>query len=102
MEFRAELNNSLADEHALAIATLGNNARTYLAQVESGTYRGQVLGATSEHIVQQVSSRSAIAHPKESLSRLPTPGETVVINYSSGKASVRDFHQRTRDRELSR
>ena len=93
---------SLADERALAIAALGNNARTYLAQVESGTYRGQVLGETSEHIVQQVSSRSTIAHPKESLSRLLTPGETVVINYSSGKGSVRDFRQRTRDRELSR
>ncbi len=93
---------SLADERALATAALGNNARTYLAQVESGTYRGQVLGETPGHLVQQVSSRSAIAHPKESLGRLPTPGESVVINYSSGKATVRDFHQRTRDRELSR
>ena len=93
---------SLAAERALATAALGNNGRTYAAQVESGTYRGQVLGETPDHIVQQVSSRSAIAHPKDALDRQPAAGESVTINYSSGQASVRDFHQRTRDREISR
>jgi hypothetical protein len=97
-----KLGGPLADERALATAALGNNARTYLAQVESGTYRGQVLGQTAEYIVQRVSPRSAIAHPKDSFDRQLTAGENVVINYSGGKASIRDFHQRGRDRELGR
>lgn len=92
----------LSDEHALTTAALGTDARTYPAQVESGTYRGQIIGETADHVVQRVSSRSAVAHPKDALDRQPIAGENAFINYSNGKAVVRDLQQRTRDRELAR
>ncbi len=92
----------LANEQALAAASLGNDAKTYPAQVESGTYRGQIIGETAACVVQRVSSRSAVAHPKEALDRQISAGETVLIKYSNGNASVRESHQRSRDRELAR
>lgn len=92
----------LASEHALTAQALGNDAKTYLAQVESGTYRGQIIGETDAYVVQRVSSRSAVAHLKDSLDRPPVAGQNVFINYSNGRALVRDFQQRTRERDLAR
>jgi hypothetical protein len=98
----AKSDKPLSDEHAITTAALGNDARTYPSQLESGTYRGQVIGETAGHVVQRVSSRSAVAHPKDALDRQPTVGEKVFINYSNGKAVIGDVQQRTRDREFSR
>jgi hypothetical protein len=98
----AKSDKPFSDEHAITTAALGNDARTYPVQLESGTYRGQVIGETAGHVVQRVSSRSAVAHPKDALDRQPTVGENVFINYSNGKAVVRDVQQRTRDREFAR
>lgn len=98
----AKSDKPFPDERAITTTALGNDARTYPAQLESGTYRGQVIGETAAHVVQRVSSRSAIAHPKDVLDRQPTVGENVFINYSNGKAVVRDVQHRTRDREFAR
>lgn len=92
----------LANEHALTAAALGHDAKTYPAQVESGTYRGQIIGETDACILQRVSSRSAVAHLKDCLDRQPIAGQNVLINYSNGNALVRDFQQRTRERDLAR
>jgi hypothetical protein len=93
---------NLKAEQTLTAATLGTEAKAYQAQVESGTYRGQIVGETADHLLQRVSSRSAVAHPKELLDRQPSTGESVAINYSNGKASVREVHQRSREQEVSR
>jgi antirestriction protein ArdC len=98
----AKSDKPFSDEHAITTAALGNDARTYPAQLESGTYRGKIIGETAGHVVQRVSSRSAVAHPKDALDRQPMVGENVFINYSTGKAVVGDVHQRTRDREFAR
>lgn len=92
----------LAEEQALVAASLGNDAKTYAAQVESGIYRGQIIGETAGHVVQRVSSRSAVAHPKDALDRQISVGENVLIKYSNGNALVRQSHQRDRERELAR
>jgi non-canonical (house-cleaning) NTP pyrophosphatase len=92
----------LANERALAAASLGNDAKTYPAQVESGIYRDQIIGETAACVVQRVSSRSAVAHPKEALDRQISAGEHVLIKYSNGNGLVRESHQRSRDRELAR
>jgi antirestriction protein ArdC len=94
--------NELAKEHALTTAALGPDAKTYLAQSESGTYRGQIIGETDGYIVQRVSSRSAVAHTKQVVGRQMAAGENVLIKYSSGEALVRDVHQRSREREFAR
>jgi antirestriction protein ArdC len=93
---------NLKAEQKLTAAALGNEAKAYQAQVESGTYRGQIVGETADHLLQRVSSRSAVAHPKELLDRRPSTGESVAITYSNGKASVREVHQRSREQEVSR
>ncbi|HTU48523.1 MAG TPA: zincin-like metallopeptidase domain-containing protein [Bryobacteraceae bacterium] len=92
----------LENERALAASSLGNDAKTYPAQVESGIYRGQIIGETAAYVVQRVSSRSAVAHPKEALDRQISAGEHVLIKYSNGNGLVRESHQRSRDRELAR
>jgi hypothetical protein len=54
---------AISDETAITMAALGNDAKTYPAQLESDTYRGQVIGEMADYLVQRVSSRSAAVLP---------------------------------------
>src|SRR3954454_1887362 len=67
----------LNEANAVAVQALGNGVRTFSAQTESGVYRGAVVGDTDEHVVQRVSSRSAVAHRKADLDTTPMTGQNV-------------------------
>jgi antirestriction protein ArdC len=96
------LKRSFAEAQELTKGNLGAQARTFVAQTDSGKYRGEILGETSLHLVQQVSSQSSVAHMKSLLSTIPKAGESVLVAYSNDKAAVRPFQQRTRSKELTR
>ena len=59
-----ELQRSFEDAKKLSQEKLGDQARTYPAQTESGNYRGTIIGETDQHFVQQLNPLSTVAHPK--------------------------------------
>jgi antirestriction protein ArdC len=93
---------SLESARSITRQTLGNESKLLLAQTDSGTYRGLVIGDTEHHVVQRQSDKSAIAHPKESLNNLPEVGRTVRINYSNDRGSVRELRDRSKVKGIGR
>jgi antirestriction protein ArdC len=92
-----------ADAKALGVRTLGDNARVYRAQTDSGIYRGEILGATEHHVVQRLGQTSAVAHLKRLLPSIPGAGENVAVRYSNGKViDVAAFEPKGRSREVAR
>lgn len=96
------LEQSLADADRKAKQLLGDKARVYQADTESGRYRGAVLTDSDQHVVQKLSPRSAVAHPKHLLPQTPQPGENLVISYANGVAKLKSNKVRERTQVLSR
>jgi antirestriction protein ArdC len=96
------LRNSFSDAQAVTKQAVGDNAKTYVAQTDSGIYRGEIIGETDLHVVQRLSPESTVAHMKHLLSRTPEPGSNVLIAYSKDGGRVKDVQERSRSRELAR
>jgi hypothetical protein len=99
---QSELSESFQEARMLATKALGEEARTYAAQTHSGTYCGKIIGETKHHLVQSVSSRTAIAHLKQLLENAPEMNRTVFISYRDDKTQVRELGERSRTAELAR
>ena len=99
---RDELAASFRASKSITFQALGDGARTYPAQTQSGTYAGKIIGETDCHVVQRLSARSAVAHVKELLNPAPRPGDNIAVSYSSGVAAVREIRERARTRDLAR
>jgi hypothetical protein len=99
---RDELAASFAASKAVTSQALGDGARTYTAQTQSGTYVGKVIAETDHHVIQCLSGRSAVAHIKELLQPVPRPGDNISISYANGVATVRDIRERAKSREMVR
>lgn len=97
-----DLGESFAAAEALSKKALGEQARTFVAQTDSGIYRGEVIGETNLHVVQRLSSRSAVAHMKHLLDAIPGIGTEVSVGYSQSMAAVREVPAREREKELCR
>ena len=81
---------------------LGEGARTFTAETESGTYNGRIIGETELHVVQRISGRTTIAHMKRVFDSVPPLGANVGVVYSRGLATVRDPQEHVRAQELGR
>ena len=81
---------------------LGESARTFTAETESGVYNGRIIGETDLHVVQRISGQTAIAHMKRLFDSVPPLGSNVDITYARGLATVRDPRERVQAQELGR
>ena len=97
-----QLKASFAAARDLAAASLGDSARTFVAQTETGIYNGKIIGETDQHLVQRLSPQSAVAHMKHLIKPLPSIGESVTIAYSNEHALVQEMRDRTKGHELAR
>lgn len=98
----AELSASFAAAKAVTSEALGDFAKTYAAQTQSGTYKGPIIGETDHHVVQRLSPKSAVAHMKHLLGAVPAKGENVSIAYSNERTQIREAPNRSRSHELAR
>ena len=97
-----DFEQSLADAERKAKQLLGSKANVYQADTESGKYRGDLLGETDHHVIQKLSPRSAVAHPKHLLPGAVQPGQNLVVSYSNGLAQLKPNQVRERVQALSR
>ena len=97
-----EFEQSLADADRKAKEMLGDKAKVYQPDTESGQYRGAVLTESEHHVVQKLSPRSAVAHSKSLLPQAVQPGQDLVVSYSNGVAQLKPNQVRERTQALSR
>lgn len=93
---------SLKKARSITAQALGDSAQMLAAQTESGNYRGPIIGRTDHHIIQRQSASAAVVHPKDLLDKQPEIGQTVRINYSKDRGSVREFRNREKANSLGR
>ena len=93
---------SFAAAKQITADALGESARTFGAQTNSGRYNGRIIGETAHHVVQRLSPRTAVAHMKHLLEHLPQAGGNVAIAYSNDHGVVRDIRERVNTQELGR
>jgi hypothetical protein len=97
-----DFERSLSDADRKAKELLGQKATVYPADTASGKYRGEVLGETEHHVLQKLSPRSVVAHPKHALPDSPAAGANVIISYSNSLAQVKPNQIREKAHALSR
>ena len=96
------LSASFAAAKHITAEKLGEAARTFTAQTQSGNYRGEIIGESDLHVIQRLSPHSAVAHMKHLLQPLPNVGDNVEIGYANELGSVKESRERSRTRELAR
>lgn len=97
-----DFERSLGQADRKAKELLGQKATVYPADTASGKYRGEVLGETDRHVLQRLSPRSVVAHPKPGLPDAPAAGANVIISYSNGFAQLKPNKLREKAQSLSR
>jgi antirestriction protein ArdC len=93
---------SLAAAQDLTKRVFGDKAKHYLADTESGTYRGVIVAETAQHLVQRISPKSVAIHDKTLLPSSVAPGANVLVSYSNNVAQVRPYKARQRAQALAR
>ena len=96
------LSASFAAAKSITAEKLGDAARTFTAQTQSGNYRGEIVGETDLHVVQRLSPYSAVAHMKHLLQLPPRVGDNVVVGYTNNLGSVKESRERSKTKELAR
>lgn len=85
-----------------ALKKIGPDALVKDAQTDSGTYRGGIIGETDKKLIQQITSRTVVIHPKDLLDILPAVGENVRIAYSNDRGRVLPVKDRSKTQEVGR
>jgi hypothetical protein len=85
-----------------ALKKMGPDTLVRDAQTDSGIYRGAVIGETGKSLIQQITSRTVVIHPKDLLDKLPAVGENVRIAYSNDIARVLPVKARSKTQEMGR
>ena len=82
----------LAEIEQYVREVLGQEAVARLAAPDGGIYIGKMIWEDPDHIVQRLSGTRAIAHQKKLLTKTPAIGDVVRIEYSCGRASVKEIN----------
>jgi hypothetical protein len=100
---REELQTSLWVAEAITRARLGNReVKLTTPDMQKGSYRGEILGSSTWHIVQRVGdSQTAVVHLKNRLDTHKVFG-TVEITYSQRKGAVVQIEEQQRKRMYGR
>ena len=85
-----------------ALKRMGPDTLVRDAQTDSGIYRGAVIGETDKSLIQQITSRTVVIHPKDLLDKIPAVGENVRIVYSNDIARVLPVKERSKTQEVGR
>ena len=95
---------SLEAAKTLVQERLGEDARAYNAQPESGrSYEGPIIGQTEEHLIQQVTRTAAVIHEADRVPGLGVnPEQSVVIDYERESAQVTNALHRPHELEQVR
>ena len=102
---KAGRRDEISAASAMADDVLGRSTgstRVVEALVDSGTYRGMLLGETEHYLIQMQATGMAVLHEKNLLDGQPHVGEAFSINYSNGRGAVREFRERAKSNERSR
>jgi hypothetical protein len=94
---REELGDSLRVAEGITRLKLGDAAQNLeTPDMQKGAYRGEILGSSKWHVVQQVgNSQTAVVHLKNQLDTQIVFG-AVEISYSQGKGAVTQIEERER------
>jgi hypothetical protein len=85
-----------------ALKQMAPNARVEHAQTDSGTYRGRIIADIEKHLIQQITSHTAVIHRKEPFHVIPAIGENVRVAYSIDNGRVLPVKERSKTQELGR
>ena len=85
-----------------ALKKMGPGVLVKDAQTDSGIYRGAIIGETDKKLIQQITSRTVVIHPKDLLDTLPSVGDNVRIAYTNNNARVLPVRERSKAQELGR
>ena len=96
------LSESFTAATGITAEKLGDAARTFTANTQSGNYRGEIIGETDLHVVQRLSPNSAVAHMKHLLQSTPRVGDNVRVAYANELGSVKESRERSRVQEVAR
>ena len=96
------LSSALKDAKFVIERGLIDSLRFVMAQTQSGSYRGKIIGETGQYVFQQQSLSTAVIHPKQLLDVQPRIGQTIRINYSNDHGAVRELHNRAKSKDLGR
>ena len=97
-----EAARSFAAAEDLTKRTLGDQARTYQPDIDSGKYRGEIIAETDHHVVQQLSARSTAAHAKHLLPEGVAPGQNLLVAYSNSQVQLKPNQACERSKALAR
>jgi hypothetical protein len=75
------LRQSLLHAQLLTSRLMGPHAKAYPAQMESGIYRGEIIGESEFHLIQKLNERSAVLHMKHMLTWTAPRGTKALIRY---------------------
>src|SRR5438105_3026388 len=104
---KEQLSESFKEISGKAKDQLGENAKTFPAQLGDGFYKGPIIAETDHHVLQQIPATNTVAHMKTVFNEPPgvDQDQHVKIPYNDGKAKVIPFtpeRPRERTRALSR
>jgi Zincin-like metallopeptidase len=94
--------NPFQEAQAVTAERLGTEVVLSAAMTDGGRYRGPVIAETDDLLIQQISSKSAVAHSKDLLDHAPHVGQRVSIAYLGSHATVREVKERAKAPALAR